>query len=168
MPAQPSGKLTITANDNSITYGDVPAANGMTGTGFVSSESIEDLSGELAYSYNYEQFGNVGAYKITPSGVTSNDYEITFADGSLIVNAKAITEADVELNGSLTYTGEEQTQPITVTEGITYEVSGNKATNVGTYELTVKGTDNYTGEVKLSWSLRQLLLLLVLLLLQRR
>ena len=63
----------------------------MTGTGFVSSESIEDLSGELTYSYNYEQFGNVGTYKITPSGVTSNNYEITFADGTLTVNAKDIT-----------------------------------------------------------------------------
>ena len=221
-------KLTITANNNSITYGDIPAANGVTGTGFVSSESIEDLSGELTYSYNYEQFGNVGTYKITPSGVTSNNYEITFADGTLTVNAKAITvtadavsktygdadpkltykveglvngdeltgelkrvagenvgdyaieqntltagnnyrlaytgakltikakvitAADVKLNGSLTYNGKEQTQAITVTEGITYEVTGNKATNVGTYELTVKGTGNYTGSVTLDWTI---------------
>ena len=63
----------------------------MTGTGFVSSEDLEDLSGELTYSYNYEQLGNVGTYKITPSGVTSNNYEITFADGTLTVNAKDIT-----------------------------------------------------------------------------
>ena len=80
--------LTITAEDNSITYGDAPAANGVTGTGFVNGESFDDLSGERTYSYNYEKFGNVGTYKITPVGLTSDNYEITFADGTLTVNAK--------------------------------------------------------------------------------
>ena len=222
--------LIVTAKDNTITYGDKPSASGVEYSGFVNNETESVLTGTVAYSYNYEQFGNVGTYKITPVGLTSDNYEITFADGTLTVNAKAITvtadavsktygdtdpaltytaqglvngdeltgelnraagenvgsyaieqntltagnnysitytganltinakaitEADVELSGSLTYTGEEQTQPITVTEGITYEVTGNKATNVGAYELTVKGIGNYTGEVKLSWSIKK-------------
>ena len=222
--------LTVTANDNVITYGDAPSANGVEYSGFVDGETEAVLGGELTYSYNYEQYGNVGTYTITPSGLTSGNYEITFKTGKLTVNAKGITvtadavsktygdadpeltytasglvngdklsgaltrevgtdigtyaitqgtltagsnytinytgatltinkkpitEADVTLNGSLTYTGSEQTQPITVTEGITYTVTGDKATDVGTYELTVNGTDNYTGEVKLSWSIKE-------------
>ena len=59
----------------------------------------------------------------------------------------------MKLNGSLTYTGEQQTQGITVTEGIDYEVSGNTATNVGTYTLTVTASGNYTGSVTKEWSI---------------
>ena len=222
--------LTITAQDNAIIYGELPAANGVTGCGFVNGEAMDDLTGELAYAFSYSQYDNIGIYKITPAGLTSSNYEIVFVDGNLTVNAKAITvtaddkskvygdvdpkltytvdglvngdelsgvlarvtgenvgdyditqgtlaasenytvsyigakltinakaitAADVKLDGSLTYTGSEQTQQIIVTEGITYEVSGNKATDVGTYELTVKGTGNYTGEVKLSWSIME-------------
>jgi len=220
--------LTVTANDNAITYGDAPSANGVEYSGFVDGETEAVLGGELTYSYNYEQYGNVGTYTITPSGLTSGNYEITFKTGKLTVNAKGITvtadavsktygdadpeltytasglvngdklsgaltrevgtdigtyaitqgtltagsnytinytgatltinkkpitEADVTLNGSLTYTGSEQTQPITVTEGITYELTGNKATNVGSYVLTVKGTGNHTGSITLDWTI---------------
>ena len=146
-------KLIITAEDNTITYGDAPAANGVTGNGFVGSDSFADLSGELTYTYTYAQFGNVGIYKITPAGLTSDNYEITYVDGTLTVNAKPITEADVALNGSLTYIGSEQTQQITVAAGINYVVSGNKATNAGTYELTVTASGNHTGSVTKIWTI---------------
>ena len=224
-------ELTVTAKDNRVTYGDAPANAGVTYTGFVNNETESVLTGTMAYSYNYAQFGNAGIYKITPSGVTSGNYEITFADGiltvnpkaitvtadavsktygeadpvltykveglvngdkltgelkraagenagsydiqqntlaaddnyiityigaKLTVNPKAITAADVKLNGSFTYNGSEQTQQVTVTEGITYEVSGNQATNAGNYELTVKGTGNYTGTVTLVWTVAKL------------
>jgi len=150
-------KLTITANNNSITYGDVPAANGVTGTGFVSSESIADLSGELTYSYSYEQFGNVGTYKITPSGVTSNNYEITFADGTLTVNPKTITvKADAvsktygEADPALTYkveglvNGDELTgQPKRAAgENVgSYDIEQNTLTAGNNYRLTYTGAE---------------------------
>ena len=145
--------LSITAENNTIHYGDMPAANGVIGSGFAYDEGMADLTGELTYTYTYEQYHDIGVYKITPAGLSSDNYAITFVDGELIVNAKAITAADVQLDGKLTYTGSEQTQQIIVADGITYEVSGNKATDIGTYELTVKGTGNYTGEVKLNWSI---------------
>ena len=69
------------------------------------------------------------------------------------ISPKTITDSDVAMNGTLIYTGKEQTQQVTVTEGITCEVSGNKATNAGGYELTVKGTGNYTGSVTLDWTI---------------
>ena len=220
-------ELTIAAKDNSITYGDAPANAAVTYTGFVNGETDAVLGGELAYSYNYAQFDNAGTYKITPSGLTSGNYEITFVPGvltveknlitvkadaitktygeadpaltykteglingdkltgqlkrtagenvgtyditagtlansnytidftgaKLTINAKPITAEDVKLNGSLTYNGKEQTQKVTVTEGITYEVTGDKGTKAGEYELTVKGTGNYTGSVNVKWSI---------------
>ena len=97
---------------------------------------------------------NVGSYDIEQNTLTAgNNYRLTYTGAKLTIHAKAVTAADVKLNGSLTYNGKEQTQPITVTEGITYEVSGNKATNVGSYELTVKGTGNYIGSVTLDWTI---------------
>ena len=141
--------LTITAEDNSITYGDVPAASGVTGTGFVSSEDIEDLAGELTYSYNYEQFGNVGTYKITPSGVTSNNYEITFADGTLTVDAKPITvTADAvsktygEADPALTY----KVEGLVNGDELTGELKRVAGENVGDYAIeqnTLTAGNNY-------------------------
>lgn len=74
-------------------------------------------------------------------------------DGLFTIEAKEITLADVALNGTLTYNGTEQTQAVIVTDGVTYQVSGNTGTNAGAYTLTVTGNGNYTGEVKLPWSI---------------
>jgi len=145
--------LTVTAQDHTITYGDTPSDNGITYDGFVNGETEAVLGGAVTYTYNYAQFGNVGTYKITPGGVTSDNYEITFMDGILTVNPKGITEADVELTGTLTYTGRQQTQAVAVADGVTYEVTGNQATNAGTYQLTVTGTGNYSGSVTKTWSI---------------
>ena len=133
-------KLTITAEDNTITYGDAPAANGVTGNGFVGSDSFTDLSGELTYSYNYEQFGNVGTYKITPAGLTSDNYAITFADGTLTVNAKAITvKADDlskvygEADPKLTY----KVEGLVNGDQLTGELKRAAGENVGAYAITL-------------------------------
>jgi len=141
--------LTITAEDNSITYGDAPAANGVTGTGFVNGESFDDLSGELTYSHNYEQFGNVGTYRITPGGLTSGNYEITFADGTLIVNSKTITvTADAvsktygDADPTLTYTA----QGLVNGDELTGELKRAAGENVGSYAIeqnTLTAGNNY-------------------------
>lgn len=82
--------LTITANNNTITYGDAPANRGVTYTGFVNGETDSILDGTLAYGYSYSQYSNVGAYDITPSGLTADNYEITFQKGILTVEQKEI------------------------------------------------------------------------------
>ena len=106
--------LTINADNNSITYGDVPAANGVTGTGFMNTENFYDLSGDLTYTYSYEQYGNVGTYAITPGGLSSDNYEITYMPGELTVNPKAIT---VQANAAYKTYGEDD-------PALTYAVSG--------------------------------------------
>lgn len=82
--------LTITANNHTISYGDAPADNGVTCEGFVNSETIAVLEGTLEYAYNYEQYGNVGNYTITPSGLTSTNYNITYHTGTLTVEQKEV------------------------------------------------------------------------------
>ena len=72
---------------------------------------------------------------------------------------KSIEAATVALDGTLTYTGAEQTQNITVTlDGftVTYDVTDNKATNVkadGNYTLKVTANGNFEGEKTLEWNI---------------
>ena len=114
-------KLTVTANAHTITYGDAPAGNGVTYSGFVagSSDNINNigLSGEVTYSFNYSQFGNVGSnYTITPdiTGLSSTNYEFEAADGKLTVNkakltvtanAQTITYGAAPTGNGVTYSG---------------------------------------------------------------
>ncbi|MBP3588487.1 MAG: S-layer homology domain-containing protein, partial [Clostridia bacterium] len=81
--------LTVTANNASITYGQAPANDGWTASDFVCDDTTADVTGTAAYTYGYEQFGNVGTYAINVSGLTANNYEITYAPGALTVNKAA-------------------------------------------------------------------------------
>ncbi len=77
--------LTITAKDKAITYGEKAANSGYAVSGFVKGEDESVLSGEAVYSYTYKQYGNVGEYAISVSGLTAQNYDITFVDGTLTV-----------------------------------------------------------------------------------
>ncbi|MBR1504860.1 MAG: chitobiase/beta-hexosaminidase C-terminal domain-containing protein [Prevotella sp.] len=82
--------LTITANPKTITYGEAPANDGVTYGEFAAGESRNMLTGTLAFTYNYAQYGNVGAYTITPSGLSNSNYDITFVGGTLTVGQKEV------------------------------------------------------------------------------
>ncbi|MEE1285057.1 MAG: hypothetical protein UHK54_09355, partial [Acutalibacteraceae bacterium] len=60
-----------------------------------------------------------------------------------------IADAEITLGDTLTYNSTEQTQSIAsvtiIGKDVTYTVSGNTATNVGIYELTITGNGNFTG-----------------------
>ena len=91
--------LTITARDKAITYGEKAANDWYAIAGFVNSEDESVLSGEAVYSYTYKQYGNVGEYAISVSGLTSQNYAITFVDGKLTVGQATkytITLSDLE------------------------------------------------------------------------
>ena len=90
--------LTVKAENHSITYGDAPANNGVSYSGFVNGETSAVLGGALTYNYNYAQYGDVGdSYTITPSGLTSGNYNISFVGGNLKV--KALTGVTVTITG---------------------------------------------------------------------
>jgi hypothetical protein len=143
--------LTVTANNNTITYGDAPAGNGVTYDGFVNSETESVLGGTLDYNYSYTQYGNVGnTYTITPKGLTSNNYNISYVGGSLTVNPKALSitaEAKAKEYGdddpALTYTSE----GLVGSDAITGALSREAGESVGTYAIsqnTLTASSNYT------------------------
>lgn len=135
--------LTVTANNHSITYGDTPAANGVIYGEFAGEETASVLSGSLDYDYSYEQYGDVGnAYTITPKGLSSTNYNISFVAGTLTVNKR---EVGIEWgNTSLGYNGSAQTPTATATnlvnnDEIAVTVTGAQ-TDVGTgYTATATG-----------------------------
>lgn len=83
--------LTITANDASISYGEVPTSSGWTGSGYAYSDDAGAVTGTPVYSFTYEQYGKAGTYSncIQVSGLSAQNYEITYAPGTLTVNKAA-------------------------------------------------------------------------------
>ncbi len=79
--------ITLTAQDAAIVYDDMPTNNGLQEYELVGEDTLD---GELKFAYDYEQFGAVGTYKITPSGLSSPNYDITFKDGTLTVSPKQL------------------------------------------------------------------------------
>lgn len=86
-------RLTVRAKSNTITYGDIPMHNGIEEiTGFAPGEDSRVLSGEIVYRYTYNYGGNIGSYviNIQSSTLSSNNYDITFVNGTLTVVAKEV------------------------------------------------------------------------------
>ena len=130
--------LTVTANPKEITYGETPANDGVTYGAFAGEDTESVLTGVLTYSYNYEQYGDVGSYTITPSGLTGDNYEITFAAGTLTVNQREVGLDWGET--SFTYNGNSQAPAATATnlvnsDEISVTVTGAQ-TNAGNYAAT--------------------------------
>ena len=84
-------RLLVTANSTVIDYGTAPMHDGVSCQGFVNNEDIDDLDGTLTYAHTYRQFGDVGEYTITPGGLTSDNYDISFLPGTLEVRPRTVT-----------------------------------------------------------------------------
>jgi hypothetical protein len=78
--------LTVTANDASRFVEQPNPAFTATFAGLVNGDTPAALSGALAFSTPAGAGSPPGAYPITPSGLSSANYTITFAAGTLTVN----------------------------------------------------------------------------------
>lgn len=164
--------LTITANNTKIIYGQSPQNNGCTYSGFAENENSANLSGELSYSFNYTTNGNVGNYKITPFGLTSDNYNILFIPGTLTVDkatvdTSMINASNIKLKQNLfeesNNTVEIELEPMTLPAGIKFtgltgDISKQLAgdyTAIARYECS--DTTNYENfdpvEISLPWSI---------------
>ena len=141
--------LTVTAKPKTITYGDAPANDGVEYAGFVNSENKSVLTGTVDYAYNYTQFGNVGCYTITPSGLTSSNYNITFTAGTLTVNKatltitadnKSVTYGEAAPEYTVSYSGFVNSETASVLGGfLNIACTYAQNDNVGTYDITPSG-----------------------------
>ena len=141
--------LTVTAKPKTITYGDAPANDGVEYDGFVNSENESVLTGTVDYAYNYNQYGNVGSYTITPSGLSSSNYDITFTAGTLTVNKapltitadnKSVKYGEAAPVYTVSYSGFVNSETASVLGGfLNIACSYAQNDNVGTYDITPSG-----------------------------
>ena len=154
--------LTVTADNKQVTYGDPIPTYTVTYDGFVNNETASVLGGTLGFTCSYAQnTSGVDTYDITPKDLTSNNYAITFTNGTLTVVAKALAADMIGTIDAVTYTGNALTpEPVltfngmTLVKGTDYSVSYENNVNVGTAAIvTVTGTGNYSGTVSKNFTI---------------
>ncbi len=131
--------LTITADDKSKVYnGSTYGTFTVTYNGFIAGENVADLGGALSFSGSATTAVNFGTnYVITPNGLTSNNYDISFVSGKLDITKKNLT---ITSSGPSKEYG---TSLATVTSSTNFTAS---ATGIGTEVVTsVKLTPDAAG-----------------------
>ncbi|SER02244.1 The GLUG motif-containing protein, partial [Pseudomonas cuatrocienegasensis] len=145
--------LAVTALDASKTYDGLAftGGNGVSYSGFVNGENADVLGGSLTYGGSAQGAVNAGLYELNVSGLTSDNYAISYNTGSLNVDKAAAT---VTANsGQVTYNGQQQNITGFTASGLvngeTADVLSGVSTlgggiNAGTYTHSARGTDgNY-------------------------
>ena len=141
--------LTITAGSASRTYGGTNPAFSATGSGFVLGQSLDDLDGSLGFETAATRRSDTGRYSVTAAGLTSHNYDITYAPGTLTIDPAALTiTAD---SASRTYGG---TNPAFSATGsgfvlgqslddldgsLGFETAATRRSDTGRYSVTATG-----------------------------
>jgi filamentous hemagglutinin family protein len=85
--------LTVTANNASAIYNAhaYSGGNGVIYSGFVDGQTAAVLDGALTYGGSSQGALNVGSYVLTPGGLASNNYAISYASGTLTLTPATLT-----------------------------------------------------------------------------
>ena len=148
--------LTITAEDKSKVYdGDAFSPFTVDYAGFISGENSSVLGGSLSFSGTATTAVNVGTnYVITPGGLTSDNYDITFVAGKLDITKKTLTitaedkskvyDGDVFSPFTVDYSGFISGENSSVLGGsLSYGGAATTAVNAGTnYVITPGGLNS--------------------------
>ncbi|NML39935.1 T9SS type B sorting domain-containing protein [Chitinophaga sp. G-6-1-13] len=150
--------LTVTAKNDTRTYNGTAytGGNDVDYTGFVNGDNTGRLTGTVTYSGNAQGAVDAGAYSITPAGLNSNDYTLTYVNGTL-----TITKASQQITFTAPANKNQGDAPFTLTATSTsglpvsfssnntpvIAVTGNTASvgNAGTVVITASqaGNNNY-------------------------
>ncbi|NBO82789.1 MAG: hypothetical protein EBU75_08145 [Betaproteobacteria bacterium] len=98
--------LTVTAqSDRKIFDGEAyVGGKGVSYSGLVNNEDSAVLGGALSYTGTSQNAVNAGSYTITPQGLSSSNYTITYVDAPLTIDPATITTSSVNalLQGPIT------------------------------------------------------------------
>jgi hypothetical protein len=141
--------LTATADNKARVYGDANPALTISYSGFKNSETASVIDAPPAAATTATATSNAGAYPITVTGGTDNNYSFTYTSGTLTVNKATLTATadnkariygDVNPVFTLTYTGFKNNETATVIDTPpTATAAATVTSNVGTYPITVSG-----------------------------
>lgn len=93
--------LTVAADNKTVTFLDPAPVYTAQYSGFVAGDDKSDLGGTLALGCTYAAGSAAGTYDITPSGLTSDNYDITFTKGALTVNQLVLTVTFADYDGDV-------------------------------------------------------------------
>jgi hypothetical protein len=77
--------LTVTTKDATKVYGAANPTFDVSYSGLVNGDTAASLGGTLAFDTTATASSPVGSYDVTPKGLTSNNYNISFVKGTLKV-----------------------------------------------------------------------------------
>ncbi|MBL7872716.1 MAG: gliding motility-associated C-terminal domain-containing protein, partial [Cyclobacteriaceae bacterium] len=148
--------LTVTANNQSRTYGAANPALTISYSGFVNSENTSVLNTAPAAATAAIGTTPVGTYPITVSGGVATNYDFTYVSGTLTVTKASVTAIALDANRiygaanpsfTITYTGLLNGENSSVIDTPpTASTVATALSNAGTYPITVSGgiDNNYT------------------------
>jgi hypothetical protein len=125
--------LSIQTSNASKVYGQALPAFTVSGTGFVNGDTVASLSGTASFSTSATATSAPGSYTVTPSGLSSPNYTITFVDGTL-----TITNASTSVALSTSPNPSTQTQNVVIT-AVVSAVAPGAGTATGTIEFRDNG-----------------------------
>jgi hypothetical protein len=148
--------LTVTADDATKIYGQENPAFTVSYSGFVNGDTPTSLGGMLSFSTPATAASPVGTYDVTPGGLTSSNYTITFVSGTLRVYQP--TPAVTVSGGPFTYDGSPHPadaaatgvggSPVRGSFTFTYDGSAAAPIQAGSYAVQATFTSadpNYAG-----------------------
>lgn len=87
-------QLLVTASDQKVISGEGIPEYTVTYDGFAGDENEKVLGGKLQMDCEYTPRSQAGIYAIIPSGLTSENYEIQFINGTLLVEYRSSSDDD--------------------------------------------------------------------------
>ncbi len=147
--------LTVTADDQSKTYGESNPALSITYSGFQNGDDATILTTVPTATTSADATSGAGTYAITASGGVADNYSFSYMDGTLTVNqatlsvtadnqSKTYGEANPAL--TITYAGFVNGEDATVlSTSPTASTTATTSSSAGTYTITTSGgsADNY-------------------------
>ncbi|OLD19649.1 MAG: hypothetical protein AUJ01_05595 [Acidobacteria bacterium 13_1_40CM_3_65_5] len=111
--------LTVTADNQTKAYGAANPPLTSTITGFVNGDTFASLGGTLTFTTAATAASPVGTYAITPAGLTSSNYTISFVNGTLTISQATTTTSVSSSSSSLRFGA-----PITLTATVSIVAPG--------------------------------------------
>ena len=148
--------LTITVNDASQVYGQPIPSFSVTYAGLVNGDTSSALSGVLTFTTSATDGSPAGSYPIQASGLWSNNYTISYADGALTVTPAPLTitvDCASKLYGqpnpsfSVSYAGLVNGDTPSALSGVlAFTTSATESSPVANYHVCASGlsSSNYT------------------------
>ena len=94
--------LSVKAVDQNVTVGDAIPEYAVLYEGFAGTDTADVLNGSLKFTCEYAPDSAAGDYSILPSGLTSENYEILFENGTLHAVRRASSGSDDSDNSGST------------------------------------------------------------------